>query len=227
MITREQIVALLRPVMWDYFAAQVEQKATAILALFASDQAALVAENERLRELGNEAVRIGREHVQEVIDLRARVATLEAEKEQALDACDERRRMIEEDLQPAIRRLQAHAVEAIKKIATLEAEGRRKDGVIEIVTKILDGQDDGQGFNIEPWATVRRRLLAMTEQTAELGAVIAAARTVSTDLAQDCLEDPVGWHEREESGWRRLAVSASNRLRDALAAIDATPPEGT
>ena len=31
----------------------------------------------------------------------------------------------------------------------------------QLVHKILDGQDDGRGFNIEPWATLRRRLLAL------------------------------------------------------------------
>ena len=50
-----------------------------------------------------------------------------------------------------------------------------------------------------------------------------AALTVSTDLAQDCLEDPIGWHTRETQGWRRLAVSASNRLRDALQRLPRLP----
>lgn len=49
--------------------------------------------------------------------------------------------------------------------------------------------------------------------------VIDAALVVSTDLAQDCLEDPIGWHNRETEGWRRLSVSAANKLRDALAAL--------
>jgi len=35
------------------------------------------------------------------------------------------------------------------------------------VTRILDGKDDGGGSNMEPWGTVRRRLLALYRQYLE------------------------------------------------------------
>jgi hypothetical protein len=50
-----------------------------------------------------------------------------------------------------------------------------------------------------------------------------AALVVSTDLAQDALEDPIGNHEREKDGWRRLSVAAATRLANALRALPQFP----
>lgn len=55
----------------------------------------------------------------------------------------------------------------------------------QIVTKILDGRDDGQGFNVEPWGTVRQRLLALTEQAAELNARRLSEATEYTRLISE------------------------------------------
>ena len=33
----------------------------------------------------------------------------------------------------------------------------------QLVTKILDGEDNGGGFNYEPWGTLRKRLVALMD----------------------------------------------------------------
>lgn len=93
----------------------------------------------------------------------------------------------------------------------------------QIVTKILDGQDDGHGFNVEPWGTVRQRLLALTEQAAELGRVVewkdAAIRDVldsqggRPDEHSD-IRELHDWFARLERSWGQLG--------DALALTPAT-----
>jgi len=35
----------------------------------------------------------------------------------------------------------------------------------DLVTKILDGEDPGGGFNLEPWHSLRRRLLGLRDPT--------------------------------------------------------------
>lgn len=69
--------------------------------------------------------------------------------------------------------------------------------------------------------------LALDAVVAELGAVTAkltklraAALVVTTDIAQDILEDPCGSSDREKAGFHRVAVAAVARLNEAL---EATP----
>lgn len=44
----------------------------------------------------------------------------------------------------------------------------------------------------------------------------AAALVVTTDIAQDILEDPCGSADREKEGFHRVAVTAVDRLNQAL-----------
>lgn len=63
---------------------------------------------------------------------------------------------------------------------------------------------------MEKLAPIIRRLQADNARLRE------AALCVTTDVAQDCLENPIGFYDRLALGWYRVATSATDGLGVAL-----------
>jgi hypothetical protein len=84
-----------------------------------------------------------------------------------------------------------------------------------------DGYMDGGVFKPFTKSELLERYSTLRSRVAELE---AALLEVSTDLAQDCLEDPMGNADRERGGFYRLSVATWKRARTALSC--AAQPRG-
>ncbi len=116
----------------------------------------------------------------------------------------------------ACKALQAHRERADKaeaEVERLKAERDEIEADSEEAHRIIDNAD-GEDPATTALDIVSDRVRRLVEQRSELRTVLMV---ISTDLAQDCLEDPVGYYEREKSGFYRLGKGAVLALKAALA----------
>jgi len=76
---------------------------------------------------------------------------------------------------------------------------------------------DAYGWSV-PYADIVKLRERMEQAEARVAALEAAALTITTDAAQDALEDPIGNHWREKAGWVRISKEANRQLNAVIVA---------